>query len=98
MSYSDIAHMFYKRDLEMKLDPLDTIINHLKKLRYYNINLLFEESTFSGNKDSEEYKKFKKNLNYRIERSIILSKYINKINIKEFYNSCTTEELYYLGY
>lgn len=50
---------------------------------------------------------FKKTLNYnniinnidnKIKRSILLSKYAGSNDIKGFYNNCTIEELAYLGY
>ena len=34
---SKIVNLYYKRDLDMKLDPLNQITNSLKKLGYYNI-------------------------------------------------------------
>ena len=45
-----------------------------------------------------EYLKFKKHLDNKIKRSIILSKFCGTNKNKEFYETCTEEELIYLGY
>jgi hypothetical protein len=34
-----LPELYIERDLELNLDPCKTIINHLKKLNYYNINI-----------------------------------------------------------
>jgi hypothetical protein len=47
---------------------------------------------------SLKYLEFKKYLDNKIKRSIILSKFAGTNKNKEFYETCTEEELIYLGY
>jgi hypothetical protein len=47
---------------------------------------------------SLDYLQFQKHLDNKIKRSIILSKFIGTNKNKEFYETCTEEELNYLGY
>ena len=47
---------------------------------------------------SLDYLNYKKHLDNRIKRSIILSKFVGTTKNKEFYETCTEDELIYLGY
>ena len=49
-------------------------------------------------KETHVYNNIINNINNKIKRSILLSKYTGSNDIKGFYNNCTIEELNYLGY
>jgi hypothetical protein len=49
-------------------------------------------------KETFLYKNILNNIDNKIKRSILLSKYVGTNDIKNFYNDCTLEELTYLGY
>lgn len=49
-------------------------------------------------KETDKFYQFFNHLKHRVERSILLSKFLDTNNIEEFYSSLTFEELVYLGY
>ena len=49
-------------------------------------------------KETLNYNNIINNIDNKIKRSILLSKYAGSNDIKGFYNNCTIEELAYLGY
>jgi hypothetical protein len=49
-------------------------------------------------KKQDEYKLFMNEIDRKISRCLILSKYLDTNKIKEFYNDCLEDELLYLGY
>lgn len=61
------------------------------------LNLSFNE-WINKYKDTFDYLEIEKALDEKIARSIKLSKYVSTNLIKDFYNSCTIEELNSLGY
>jgi hypothetical protein len=68
------------------------------KIGDYNPEIMEYNNWLAEFKDSCTYKKFLINLDDKIARSIILSKYAGTDKINEFYNACTLSELYYVGY
>lgn len=49
-------------------------------------------------KQTEDYNMCMDQINRQVERSLELQKFLNTTNLKEFYEDCTEDELYYLGY
>jgi hypothetical protein len=124
-----LVSSLYQRDLIKNYNNQEQIINCLKKLNYYSIDLHQEQKKFildflnniiyfelrknwdsdiknkSINeliefiKNTSDYQRFEYNLNYRISRAFILSKYINNSNSTFlFYNDLSIEELTQLDY
>ena len=65
-----------------KLDPAKT--TYIEWVKNFKLSL--------------DYLKFQKHLDNKIKRSIILSKFCGTNKNKEFYETCTENELSYLGY
>ena len=104
--------LYCERDAKMNISS-NQIPLYLKKLGYYNINVVMENKTFLNNmlkknvsmtnqniKNSNAYEHFKKNLNHRLMRAIQLSTHINNTTNDNFafYNDLTLDELDCLGY
>jgi hypothetical protein len=115
---------YYMRDKQFDTNNTDQIINSIKKLGYYNINIIKESDSYCmkklGNilsskfnsdimsktidsimiqiKNSDDYKNFQLKLNKRLERSIILSKYLHHNDTLDFYKNLTLDELIMIGY
>ena len=72
----------------------DELANQLEPLfKNKTINEIVNEQ-----KDNIEYQKAINNLNHRVGRAFVLSKFIGSNNIEEFYNSLTLHELVIIGY
>jgi hypothetical protein len=124
-----LVSSLYQRDLIKNYNNQEQIINCLKKLNYYTIDLHQEQKKFILDflnniisyelkkdwdsdiknksifdlieyiKNTSDYQRFEYNLNYRISRAFILSKYINNSNSTFiFYNDLSIEELTQLDY
>lgn len=50
IDYNITVNAYYQRDVSMNLNNTNTIINSLKKLGYYNINLNIEEENYIKSK------------------------------------------------
>lgn len=83
IEHEHLGYIYYLRDLQMNLDPKVMIVYSLKKLGYYNAEMSINNDAYA---------------NYKLARRIALSKYLNTLDIRSFYNDCTAEELEYLGY
>ena len=126
-----LVSSLYQRDLIKNYNNQEQIINCLKKLNYYTIDLHQEQKKFILDflnniisyelkkdwdsdiknksifdlieyiKNTSDYQRFEYNLNYRISRAFILSKYISIPNYNStyyFYNDLTINELTQLDY
>lgn len=62
-----------------------------------NVNMKIND-ILNNIKQTNEYHNFIEQLNNRLNKSIIFSKYINDNDTKEFYQSLTIEELEILGF
>jgi len=79
-------------------NELDNIISFRYKTNLDNLkNTSFNEYKNSF-LETDEYNKMKLNIYEKINRSMILSKFIGTSLVKDFYNKCNYDELVYLGY
>lgn len=81
---------------------IDSEINKYLKFKYENniekfLNISFYDYKIEYSK-TFEFEKLRKQICDIMSRSITLSKFIGTYNIKSFYETCTLEELYFLGY
>lgn len=126
-----LVSSLYQRDLIKNYNNQEQIINCLKKLNYYTIDLHQEQKNFILDflnniisyelkkdwdsdiknkrinelieyiKNTSDYQRFEYNLNYRVSRAFVLSKYISIPNSNStyyFYNDLTIDELTQLDY
>lgn len=107
----------YIKDKITNNNNQERIITHMKKLGYFNFNMIEESKKFLLNllsmnqtyddfngltlneifvvlKNTDAYKAFEKETNYKISRSVLLTKYLfNQNDTYSFYNDLTVEEL-----
>jgi len=90
--------LYIARNNDMKLDSNKLILDHINKLGYNYINIDSEINKYLKFKYENNIEKFLNQIWDIMSRSITLSKFIGTYNIKSFYETCTLEELYFLGY
>jgi len=94
---SKLNYKYINKSMELKkyIDNKYVFYITTKKIDPAKITYIEWVATF---KLSLEYLQFQKHLDNKIKRSILLSKFIGTNKNKEFYETCTEEELNYLGY
>lgn len=114
MDHTELVKQYVKRDKEFNLDKVQLIQKSINKLGYNYVNLeneINKNIKYNYIKDIDnlenisfnEYKlifsnKIREHVMNKINRSVVLSKFIGTSSNEEFYMSCTVEELEYLGF
>lgn len=81
--------MLYDRFMKQYLKKMiDTNLDYSRSLQDY----------IDEYKKTDDYNRCIEQIEKQIERSLELRKFLNTTNLKEFYENCTEDELYYLGY
>uniref|UniRef100_A0A6C0DAL6 Uncharacterized protein n=1 Tax=viral metagenome TaxID=1070528 RepID=A0A6C0DAL6_9ZZZZ len=92
LGYSSIHY-----SVELNNSLFNEYVSQLNKKTKEILNLSYNEWV-EKYKETYDYLEIEKSLDDKISRSIKLSKYVSSNLIKDFYNSCTIEELNFLGY